>query len=295
MMTIRHFINIVESAGTITAYHGTFERLRLPFRPLSHFGSMNAAQDRLKAVQKTSMKAARKLHGTRPMAPWLVSSMQHQARRAEGTPTIYRVTLSMRNPVRIKDSAVQHSPRLLAFALNDAKVLTREEMLSVSLADDDAQAEQLIGLLRAKGYDGIVYKNRYEDRGSDSYVILDATQIIAVEEIGAEPLQENAGAHMSFGDLPDEVQSFITDLTPDDVGREIIDNWIVRFEGFSDLCIADADERCTLPPNNSRHLSRFEDVHAEVSEQWERDEARPAVISGVIGHENPVQWAVFGR
>ena len=36
---------------------------------------------------------------------------------------------------------------------------------------------KLIKLLEKYGYDSIVYKNQYEDIGSDSYVIFKSTQI----------------------------------------------------------------------------------------------------------------------
>lgn len=134
----------------ITAYHGTDSDIK-QFRPLTHFGSEVAAKDRI---------AYKKLNGK-----------------------IYKVELDINNPAIIKDFAGVHSPRLFSFALKNANILSRDEMLSISLGDEDnsIKAAKLIKLLKSKGYDGIAYKNRYEDRGHISYVILDPNQARIVD------------------------------------------------------------------------------------------------------------------
>lgn len=160
---------------TITAYHGSGKAdIRSKrFWPLTHFGTEKAARDRMDMVGFNNPNEYR----------------------------IYQVELDIKNPAMIKDEDVQHSPTQFAFALNKAKIFSKLEMMSVTVwptikgtsneAYDAAYAEskkysretqrrvetkQLIKLLKSKGYDGIVYKNKHEDKGSLSYVILDPSQ-----------------------------------------------------------------------------------------------------------------------
>jgi hypothetical protein len=105
-------------------------------------------------------------------------------------------------------------------------------------------------------------------------------------------LVESAGSHADTP--PPTLYEFIESLTPDDVGREEIDNWTIRFEGFSEWCISDAQERCELPADDPRHLASFEDVHQEILRQWTTEEGTEPVDYGLAGDtDNPVQWAIF--
>ena len=125
----------------ITAFHGTDTNITR-FRPLTHFGSETAARDRM---------AYKKIKGQ-----------------------IYQVKLDIKNPAVIKDFAGVHSPTQFAFALKNAKIISQDEMMSVTrfTGNNEKSAPALIELLQSKGYDGLAYKNRYEDRGHISYVIL---------------------------------------------------------------------------------------------------------------------------
>lgn len=92
----------------------------------------------------------------------------------------------------------------------------------------------------------------------------------------------------------DEVHSFLSGLSPDDTGRQEFGQVVLRFEGFTDLCIADAAARTKLPPADPRHLATFEDVYAEVLAGWEREEGKAPVETDFSGSEsNPTIWAVF--
>jgi hypothetical protein len=146
----------------LLAYHGSDADIS-QFRPLTHFGSRTAADDRM---------AYKKIGGN-----------------------VYEVDLDIKNPAVIKDAAVQHSATQLAFALKDAKIFSQEEMTSVSTvhklkgnydANEKVATDNLIKLLKSKGYDGLAYKNRYEDKGHISYVILDPKQAKIVRKIPVE-------------------------------------------------------------------------------------------------------------
>lgn len=92
----------------------------------------------------------------------------------------------------------------------------------------------------------------------------------------------------------DEIYGDIEDLSPDDVGKNEYNGFVLRFEGFSDMCIEDASDRCGLPESDPRHLSSFDDVYKEVQEQWNREEGKEPIDSGFSGTEdNPVQWAIY--
>ena len=153
----------------LTAYHGTADTIT-QFRPLTHFGSIKAAEDRM---------TYKKIKGR-----------------------VYEVDLDINNPAVIKDFPGVHSATQFAFALKKAKIFTQDEMLSVTTIDGDGtgveywlankdrlereKREQLIKLLKSKGYDGMAYVNRYEDKGHTSYVILDSNQAKIVKEITPE-------------------------------------------------------------------------------------------------------------
>jgi hypothetical protein len=130
----------------VTAYHGTDSSIT-SFRPLTHFGSEKAAGDRIGYKKLKNGK-------------------------------VYQVELDINNPALIKDFSGVHAPTQFAFALKRAKIISEDEMLTVTTlaGQPEKQTPILVRLLKSKGYDAIAYKNRYEDRGHISYVILDPNQ-----------------------------------------------------------------------------------------------------------------------
>lgn len=183
---VNNYTAIEESTAileSITAYHGSPKRdiRSRRFWPLSHFGTEKAAQDRMKMYAKH-----KKVFGKNPDFDY----------------RIYQVALDINNPAMIKDEDVSHDPTQFAFALHKAKIFSKLEMMTVTVwptikstsnedydaANQEARkysriqqtkvsAKQLIKLLKSKGYDGMVYKNKHEDKGSLSYVILDPSQV----------------------------------------------------------------------------------------------------------------------
>lgn len=154
------------------AYHGSVDNIT-KFRPLTHFGTEKAAKDRMQFKKYKDGK-------------------------------IYKVDLNIKNPLTIKDFPGVHSPTQFAFELNRLKLISQQEMLSVTdsadiqaktkagIPFDQAYAAHtakctaaLLRLMKKLGYDGFVYKNRYEDKGNISYVILDPRQvkILSVEPV----------------------------------------------------------------------------------------------------------------
>ena len=147
--------------GPIIAYHGTTDDIS-QFRPLTHFGTEKAARDRMDYKKNKSGK-------------------------------IYKVQLDIRNPFTIKDFAGNHYDRVYAFDLRNKKKISQEEMEAITFLQDPAQLRAaLLAKVKELGYDGFVYKNRYEDKGNLSYVILDPSQVKVLEVIPVgEPVDEN--------------------------------------------------------------------------------------------------------
>lgn len=146
--------------GPIVAYHGTTDDIS-QFRPLTHFGTEQAARDRMDYKKNASGK-------------------------------IYKVQLDIRNPFTIKDFPGIHYDRVYAFELRDKKKLSQEEMEKITMLQDPAELRAaLIAKVRELGYDGFVYKNRYEDKGNISYVILDPSQVKVLEVISVGEVEEN--------------------------------------------------------------------------------------------------------
>jgi len=146
--------------GPIVAYHGTTDDIS-QFRPLTHFGTEQAARDRMDYKKNATGK-------------------------------IYKVQLDIRNPFTIKDFPGIHYDRVYAFELRDKKKLSQEDMEAITTLEDPIQLRAaLIAKVKELGYDGFVYKNRYEDKGNISYVILDPSQVKVIEVIPVGEVAEN--------------------------------------------------------------------------------------------------------
>lgn len=92
-----------------------------------------------------------------------------------------------------------------------------------------------------------------------------------------------------------QVEEFLFNLGPDDVGVEKFGPYTVHFEGFSDYCQQDAQDRCHLPKDDPRHLSKYEDIYDEVLRDFiNRENGNIPVESGLTGDEEyPVYYAIF--
>lgn len=138
------------------AYHGTTDDIA-EFRPLTHFGTEKAAKDRMTYKKIKDGK-------------------------------IYKVDLDIKNPLTIKDFPGIHYDRLYAFELKDKRLISQEEMEDITFTQDPTELrKKLLAKLKELGIDGFVYKNRYEDKGNISYVIVDPSQ---VKVLSVEPATE---------------------------------------------------------------------------------------------------------
>jgi hypothetical protein len=159
------------------AYHGTTDDIA-EFHPLSHFGTEKAAKDRMTYKKIKDGK-------------------------------IYKVDLNIKNPLTIKDFPGIHYDRLYAFELRDKKLISQKEMEAITTIDDKAELRNaLLTKLKELGIDGFVYKNKYEDKGNISYVIVDPSQVKVLSvEPAAEEVTEASPNTLEGSFTPDLVES----------------------------------------------------------------------------------------
>lgn len=209
---------VTDSLGDpIPVYHST--RGNLSFEAIYragademgvHFGSAEAANERLKdnfdsvikdlahtnELMNEYSKAYLQLspHITQEEVDKEVSNLERNRERREevhrkrisqgfiGGEKIYPVFLRIINPVRIKDPGSFSEDTLKSIKKDLVQnFVTRDQVKKIKSAGTiDNLRKALIGL----GYDGVVYKNSVEGRGSDSYIpIVDANQIKSVFSI----------------------------------------------------------------------------------------------------------------
>jgi hypothetical protein len=122
---------------------------------------------------------------------------------------IYKVDLNIKNPLTIKDFPGIHYDRLYAFELKNKKLISQKEMEAITTIDDKAALRKaLLAKLNELGIDGFVYKNKYEDKGNLSYVIVDPRQVKVLSvEPAAEEVTEASPNTLEGSFTPDLVES----------------------------------------------------------------------------------------
>ena len=137
---------VVDAQGNpLICYHATNHHNEISsFRPLTHFGTSKAAHQRLSFRNKE----------------W------NNDRRHDGI--IYPVYLKIVNPLRVTDGEASDE----AAFLNGVLLGHHPEIDS-----SDARHLGCVAACEQAGYDGLVYKNRMEDRGKDSWVTFRPSQV----------------------------------------------------------------------------------------------------------------------
>jgi len=152
-----------ENGDPLVVYHGTTASNSIggvldfsDFRPFSHFGTVNAANERIDPdLYKMGIKS----------------------------PRILPVYLSIKNPIRIEDSAAGHTIEDLAIEVENLDILPLDENGTSRIdyvlepSDDAEKAGRLADEMLKAGYDGFVYENLVEDAGSTSYIVVDPSQV----------------------------------------------------------------------------------------------------------------------
>lgn len=102
-----------------------------------------------------------------------------QAALEMGHDKMLQAHLDLKNPIRLIDNEVQEwSLDTVGGSLKNTYGVSEEEW--EEFYDKYGDVQGLIELLESKDYDSIVYENRYEDVGNDSYIVFRKEQIIPV-------------------------------------------------------------------------------------------------------------------
>jgi hypothetical protein len=133
-----------------------------------HFGTAKAANVRAGMTAPVIKDVGR--HGVEP----------HQEGRG-----IVPVYLNIRNPIRLNDMDAWERPqewlrpgRLDNLDTDIAEAIRQDAKMAIERGEEDKWPEMIRRLLRDDlGYDGIVYTNKYENKGSTSYMAFDPEQI----------------------------------------------------------------------------------------------------------------------
>jgi hypothetical protein len=126
--------------------------------PFTHFGTRRAARDR--------------------------AELQVAVEGSEGEFRTISAWLDIRNPLMIEDVPDEHNSLHLAESIREVRpeIIPDEdfnEMFEMEAGDSD---EFLLEILQEAGIDGLCYRNDYEDPGSKSWIIFDASQVILQRE-----------------------------------------------------------------------------------------------------------------
>lgn len=89
-------------------------------------------------------------------------------------------------------------------------------------------------------------------------------------------------------ELPNEVESFVNNLMPTDVGVDTVGNYIIHYEGFTDEC------------NDGHNDETIDEVYAEVYQDFDDRQGKEALIRGVANDilgcdNNPVLYSVYKK
>ena len=149
---------VVDDQGNpAVMYHGTvgtFDVFRRANDLGHHFGSPDAANDRLDFWQKYPGK--------------------------NDKPNIMPVYLSIQRPISLEDTKVW-DPATVAMKLSEDGVISLKEYQQVAMrSSKETRQDILVKLLKSKGFDGAEYNNEVEGKGSTSWIAFDPGQIKSV-------------------------------------------------------------------------------------------------------------------
>lgn len=147
-------IEDIRKAPWFDAYHGTTRgEIEGDFHDFSHFGTVEAANERIKNVANLSDTAREFYH----------------AKKGEETPAIYPVKANLGKTFETDDLGDFNDAELFS-AMRNAGIISQEEYLAAHLGE----GKDAWTMLKDLGYDSLKYQNGWEDKGNDSYVIFDS-------------------------------------------------------------------------------------------------------------------------
>lgn len=183
-------IDLRAAQGT-TVYHGTLSGEITEFKPGTHFGTEAAAQERINFLQK-------KRDDLRPVG--VAPSSKEQA-------VIIKRVINPKRVLRLIDTFTMDNG-FIALQLEGKRILNEFQ----TKAAINGQLN-VFDYLKEEGYDAIVYSNRAEDRGKDSYIVLNP-DIIKEVDMASGPKQPAIQAESTVTETPAFNNSSIIDAGP---------------------------------------------------------------------------------
>ena len=168
-----------------TLVHASFGRIS-GFLPLSHFGTMAAAAH----VIRNRVAAGR-------VPPGANNVLFHHVRVTLGSPVESREDLGSPRPVTCLLYLAHHLNAQVTQPSLDFFVRHRTELERIgggNLKNDNnpritEMRQYVADVFRNQGYDGIIYTNEVEDRGSESWVVIDGAQAV-IERVEQRPITD---------------------------------------------------------------------------------------------------------
>lgn len=124
-----------------------------------HFGTLTAAHERI--VQSSN----------------LLTNKPKKAAKDGVEISVLPVFLAISNPVRAVDHGAWHDPEWVCVSLSGAVPFNVLDASQKGLKTRSEKRLAIMSTLESLGYDGIVYENKYEDVGSDSWIAFRPDQV----------------------------------------------------------------------------------------------------------------------
>jgi len=222
---------ILEKQGKIIVYHATtFPKLK-SFKPFSHFGTKQAALDRIKDLLHAFENPDDEMYQPKTLEQAVAKEAPRNLEKA----FLYTIALDIKNPVRVLDYINVGDPiigewsdaeKISLWSLDILKNTTKTELVNIlkwygtwvkenvhyhieqilesQFPFDNLLPEHLkwklacgkdvsvrytnyfkqwIYLMMKYGVDALVYENKLEDKGQDSYIIFDPKQVQQISKI----------------------------------------------------------------------------------------------------------------
>lgn len=216
---------IFEKQGKIIVYHATTLPKLESFKPFSHFGTKQAALDRVKDLLHAYENPDDEMYKPKTLEQAVAKKAPRNLEKA----FLYTIALDIKNPVRVQDYINAGDPvigewsdaeKISLWSLDILKNTANKELANIlkwygvwvkenvecyieqisesqfpfdnllpehlkwkSAWGKDVSVrytnyfEQWIYLMMKYGVDGLVYENKVEDKGQDSYIIFDPKQV----------------------------------------------------------------------------------------------------------------------
>lgn len=152
------------SGNPLLCYHSSTAEMQGGFHSLTHFGTLRAAEDR--SMTATSWSKKKNRYGGYNATSW----------GFHDNTTIFPVYLCIRRPFRYTDTEGEEAYIDVAASMMRQGLITNQQYDHLLFKDHDPEGT-VVRVLKSRGYDGLVYNNKGEDKGSTSWVITHPSQV----------------------------------------------------------------------------------------------------------------------